>query len=93
MYERRNWILLVSLSVEFNIVIEFIEAQIMKWLVMFINDNKDQLGTIKQLWFDAHNLEEEIFALRVKKDIIVLAMKEYSEEWIRKSLNEIIDLD
>jgi hypothetical protein len=36
-------------------------------------------------------MEEEIFSLWVKKDIMVPPMKEYIEEWLKISLTQIVN--
>jgi len=36
-------------------------------------------------------MKEEIFSLQVKKNITVLPMKENIEEWLKKSLTQIVN--
>lgn len=55
-------------------------------MITFVKNNKDQSTTIAQLRVDAQDIEEEIFDLRVKQDIMVTPMKKYIEEWLKKSL-------
>jgi hypothetical protein len=76
---------------EFDDLTEFSEDEIKWWLVTFVNNNEDHLASIEQLHSEFKEIEEEIFSLRVKQDIIVPPMKEYIEEWLKKSLAQIVN--
>jgi len=76
---------------EFNDLTEFPRDEINHWIVTFVNDNEYHLSSVDHLRSLFKEIEEDIFSLRVKQDIIVPPMKEYNNEWIKKSLQQIID--
>jgi hypothetical protein len=43
--------------------------------------------------FECEEIEGELFSLRVKQDITFLPMKKYIEEWLERSLAQIINLE
>jgi len=86
-------IIKASWAGEFDNLTDFPEEEIKQWLVTFVNDNKDHLESIEQLWSELKEMEEEIFSLQVNKDITVPPMKEYIEEWLKKLLTQIVYLE
>jgi hypothetical protein len=60
-------------------------------LVTFVNDNEDHLTSIEKIHSDFTEIEDEIFMIRVKQDIIVVLMKDYIDEWLKKQLVEIVN--
>lgn len=80
------------MGIDFDKLAYFAKAQIKKWVVMFVNNNEDQLVVTKKLCLDVRDLEEETFSLRVKQYILVPPMKYYIEYWLKRTLNEIINL-
>jgi hypothetical protein len=74
---------------EFDSLVEFPEEELKCWLVTFVNENEDHLSTIDQLHVEFKEIEEDIFMLRVKKEITIPLIKEYINEWLKKLLQEI----
>jgi hypothetical protein len=80
-----------SWASEFDNLIDFLEEEIKRWLVTFVNDNEDHLASVEKFHFEFKEMGEEIFSLLVKKDITVPPMKEYIEEWLKISLIQIVN--
>jgi hypothetical protein len=81
---KRSW------ESEFDNPNEFLEDEIKCCLVTFVNKNEHHLASIKQLHSEREQIEEEIFSLRIKQHITFSSMKEYIEEWLEKTLAQIV---
>jgi hypothetical protein len=75
---------------EFDQLTDFSKDEIKWWLVTFVDNNEDHLASIEKLHSEFEEIEEEIFMLRIKQDIIVATMKDYIDGWLKKSLAKIV---
>jgi hypothetical protein len=78
---------------EFSDSVEFSEEEVERWLVRYINKNDDIEDTLHQLSIDLRELENELFEIKTKHEIMVALMREYIEEWLTKSLVKITETD
>jgi hypothetical protein len=58
-----------------------------------MNVNEDIEDTLHQLSLDIKEMENELFENKTKHEIKVFPMREYIEQWLRKSLVKIIKKD
>jgi hypothetical protein len=56
-----------------------------------MNKNEDIEDTLHQLSLDLKELENELFETKTKHEIMVSPMREYIEQWLRKSLVKITE--
>jgi hypothetical protein len=78
---------------EFIDSIEFSKDEIERWLVRYNNKNDDIDDTLHQLGIYLREMENEMFEIKTKHEIMVAPMREYIEEWLRKSLINITETD
>jgi hypothetical protein len=83
----------VAWASEFTDSIEFSEDEVERWLVRYINKNDDIEDTLHQLSIDLREMENELFEIKTKHEIMVAPMREYIEEWLRKYLVKITETD
>jgi hypothetical protein len=63
-------------------------------LVGYININDEVDDMLNQLGIDIREMENELFEIKTKHEIMVASMRElYIEEWLRKSLIKITERD
>jgi hypothetical protein len=63
------------------------------WLVSYVNKNEDIEDTLHQISMDFKDLENSLFDIKVRKEIIVAPMRDYIKNWLKKSLTKIIESD
>jgi hypothetical protein len=56
-----------------------------------VNENEDHLSSIDQLHSKFKEIVDDIFSHRVRKYITIPPMKEYIDEWLKKTLQQIIN--
>jgi len=78
---------------EFTDSIELSEDEIERWLVWYNNENDDIDDTFNQLGIYLREMENELFEINTNHDIMVAPMREYIEEWLRKSIINITKID
>jgi hypothetical protein len=83
----------VSWANKFNDSIEYSEEEVERWLIWYMNKNEDIEDTLHQLSLDLKELENELFETKTKHEIMVSPMREYIEQWLRKSLVKITETD
>jgi len=69
----------------------FPEEELQQWLANFVNDNEYQSSIVHQQWDMLRRIEEELFRIKVKQDIIVASLQEYIQEWLNSVLKEIVN--
>jgi hypothetical protein len=79
----------ISWANEFNNLTEFSQEEVEKWLVHYVNKNEDQEDIIHQLGFELKDIEDELFDLKIKHELMVSPMREYIEQWLRNALVRI----
>jgi 50S ribosomal subunit-associated GTPase HflX len=79
----------VAWESEFSDSVEFFKEEVERWLVQYINKNDDIEDTLHQLSIDLREMENELFEIKTKHEIIVAPMREYIEEWLTKALVKI----
>jgi hypothetical protein len=58
-----------------------------------MNVNEDIEDTLHQLSLDIKEMKNELFETKTKHEIKKIPMREYIEQWLRKSLVKIIEKD
>jgi hypothetical protein len=77
------------LASEFTDLIEFSKEAIEMWMVTYININDEEDEMLHQLGMDLRDMENELFKIKTNHEIMLAPMREYIEEWLRKSLIKI----
>jgi hypothetical protein len=90
-FEEHVDILKIISAENFNSIIEYDEREIENWLVDYANKNQDIEESIHNISHDLRDLEGELFDIKIKHEINVAPMKDYIEEWFRKSLIKITE--
>jgi hypothetical protein len=78
---------------KFNNLTEYSETKVESWLVSYVNKNEDIEDTLHQLSMDFKDLENLLFDIKVRQEIIVAPMRDYIENWLKKALTKIIEPD
>jgi len=65
---------------KFNNLVELPEDEIKHWLATFVNENEEHLSSVNKIHVEFKEIEDEIFSLMFKQDIIIPPMKEYIDE-------------
>jgi hypothetical protein len=63
------------------------------WFVSYVNKNEDIEDTLNQLSMDFEDLENSLFDIKVRKEITVVLMGDYIENWLQKTLTKITEPD
>jgi len=71
----------------------FFEEEVEKWLVRYINRNDEVDDTLHQSNIDLREFENQLFEIKTKHEIIVAPLREYIEEWLKKALIRITELE
>jgi hypothetical protein len=58
-----------------------------------VNKNDDIEDTLHQLSMDFKDMENSLFDIKVRQEIIVAPMREYIENWLKKALIKITESD
>jgi hypothetical protein len=86
--------ILKIVSVEkFNSLNKYTEQEVESWLVNYVNKNEDIEDTLHQLSIDFRDLESTLFNINVRQEIIIVSMRDYIENWLKKSLIKITEED
>jgi hypothetical protein len=80
-----------SWASEFDNLTEFLEEEVEKWLIHYVNKNEDIEDTIHQLGFELKDIENELFDTKIKHEIMVPPMWEYIEQWLKNALVKVIE--
>jgi hypothetical protein len=83
----------VAWASEFSDSIGFSKEEVERWLVWYVNKNEDIEDTLHQLSLDLRELENELFETKTKHEITVDPMREYIEQWLKKALFKITEID
>jgi hypothetical protein len=85
---------LKSASTErFNSLTEYSEFEVESWLVNYVNKNEDIEDTLHQISIDYREIEDSLFDIRVRQEIIVTPMRDYIENWLKQALIKIMETD
>jgi hypothetical protein len=68
-------------------------VEVEKWLIHYVNKNKDVEDMLHQLNFNIKNIEKELFNARTKNETMVSPMHEYIESWLKNTLIMITESD
>jgi hypothetical protein len=79
----------ITWGIEFDDLTNFSEDETRHWMVSFVNENEDQMFVAQQQGVEFKAVEDGLFVLRVKQDIIVALLQDYIEEWLKGALEEI----
>jgi hypothetical protein len=80
-----------KLSAEkFNSMIGYTKDDIDNWLVEYANRNEDIETTLQNLSIDYRKYENELFKIKVKLEVIISPLRQYTEEWLKRALIKII---
>ena len=82
-------ILRVICGTKFDELMNFLENEIQCWLVSFVKGNEDKSSTTQQRRDTLKTIEDELFGVRFKQDIIVVSLREYTQEWLKCALEAI----
>jgi len=78
---------------KFNIIIDYNENEVKSWLVGYANKNEDIEDTFRQLSYELREFEVILVDIKIRQEINVAPMKEYIEDWLKRSLIKIIEED
>jgi hypothetical protein len=92
-FEEKMELLKTASAERFNSLTEYSELEVESWLVSYVNKNEDIEDTLHQLSIDFRYLESSLFDIKVRKEIIVAPMRDYIENWLKKSLTKITKPD
>jgi hypothetical protein len=70
-------------------IIEYDENTIYKWLVDYSIKNQDIEEILHGISIDLHDLEGELFNIKIRHEINVAPMKSYIEEWFKKAIDKL----
>jgi hypothetical protein len=66
----------VAWANEFSDSFEFFKEEVERWFVLYINKNDDIEDMLHQLSIDLRELENELFKIKTKNEIMVASMME-----------------
>ena len=67
----------ITWGIEFDDLTNFPEDEIWCWLVSFVNDNEDESYVAQQQRDMLNTIDDTVFEVRVKQDIIVASLCKY----------------
>ena len=76
-------------SLKFYGIIEYNEEEIDSCLVDYSMKNQDIEETIHDISHDLRDLEGELFNIKIKHEIHVAPMKNYIEDWFKKTIDKL----
>jgi hypothetical protein len=83
---------LKSASTErFNGLMKYSEFEVESWLVNYVNKNEDIEDTLHQVSIDYRDIEDSLFDIRVRQEVIVAPMRDYVENWLKQDLIKITE--
>jgi hypothetical protein len=83
----------IASTKKFNNLNEYSETEVESWLVCYVNKNDDIEDTLHQLSMDFKDLENSLFDIKVRQEIMVAPMREYIENWLKNTLIKITESD
>jgi hypothetical protein len=83
----------IASTKKFNNLTEYSETEVESWLVHYVNKNDDIEDTLHQLSMDFKDLENSLFDIKVRQEIMVAPMREYIENWLKNALIKITESD
>jgi hypothetical protein len=81
-----------ALAEKFDSIVEFTYDDIDSWLVEYTNKNEDIENTLQNLSIDYREIEDKLFNIKVKQEVIVAPLRDYIEEWLKKSIAKIFEI-
>jgi len=90
-FEEHVDILKSILAENFNCITEYDESEIENWLVDYASKSQYIEESINNISHVLIDLEGELFYVKIKHEINMAPMKDYIEEWFRKSLLKITE--
>jgi hypothetical protein len=70
-------------------IIEYDENALDNWLVDYSVKNQDIEEILHGISIDLHDLEGELFNIKIRHEINVAPMKRYIEEWFKKAIDKL----
>jgi hypothetical protein len=92
-FEEKMDLLKTASAERFNNLTEYSKLEVESWLVSYVNKNEDIEDTLHQLSMDFRDMESSLFDIKVRQEIIVAPMRDYIENWLKKSLTKITEPD
>jgi hypothetical protein len=92
-FEEKMELLKSASGERFNSLTEYSELEIESWLVNYVNKNEDIEDTLHQLSIDFQDMENSLFDIKVRHEIIVAPMRDYIENWLKNALIKITEPD
>jgi hypothetical protein len=83
----------IASAEKFNNLTEYSETKVESWLVHYVNKNDDIEDTLHQLSMDFKDIENSLFDIKVRQEIMVAPMREYIENWLKNALIKITESD
>jgi hypothetical protein len=74
---------------KFDNMVEYTNDDIDSWFVEYTNRNEDIETTLQKLSINFREIENELFNIKIKQEVIVAPLKEYIEEWLKRILTKI----
>jgi hypothetical protein len=88
-FEEHLEILKAISAKKFNSLTEYSEQEVKSLLVIYVNKNEYIEDNLHQLSIEFKDLERTLFDIKIRKEIIITPMREYTENWLKKSLIKI----
>jgi hypothetical protein len=82
-FEEKMELLKTASTERFNSLTEYSKLEVESWLVSYVNKNKYIEDTLHQLSIEFRDLENSLFDIKVRKEIIVAPMRDYIENWLK----------
>lgn len=80
----------LSLEIVYNIL-QFDQAHVHDWLVKYSVQNEEIHQTLCNLSINFHELENDIFNIKIRNEINIAPMRSYIEEWREMQLKQVDD--
>jgi hypothetical protein len=73
----------------FNVLMEYSEFEVENWLVNYVNKKENIKDTIHQVSIEYRDIQDKLFDIRVRKEVIVAPLRDYVEKWLKQALINI----
>jgi hypothetical protein len=90
-FEEHVETLKILLTEKFEIMVEYNNDDIDSWLVEYTNRGEDIDTTLQNLSINFREIENELFNIKGKQEVNVAPIREYIEEWFKKTLIKITE--
>ena len=70
-------------------MMEFTHDDIDNWLFKHTNKNEDIENILQKLFVDLREIENEIFNIKIKQEVIVAPLRDFIQEWLNTSIAKI----